>query len=66
MQKGRRPSTSIRNVKLSDSQNFITSKALIQRLLRLTNIHQNDMVVEIGTGKGHLTEALCYQMQEET
>ena len=48
MQKGRRPSTSIRNVKLSDSQNFITSKALIQRLLRLTNIHQNDMFVEIG------------------
>lgn len=59
MQKSRRQSTPGRGVKLSDSQNFITSGALIQRLLRLTDIHQNDTVIEIGTGKGHLTEALC-------
>lgn len=59
MQKSRRQSNTSRGLRLSDSQNFITGKALIQRLLRLTDIHQNDMVVEIGTGKGHLTEALC-------
>lgn len=59
MQKGRRQSVLRGGVKLSDSQNFITSRALIQRLLRLTDIHQNDTVIEIGTGKGHLTEALC-------
>lgn len=59
MKKSRRQSTLNHSVKLSDSQNFITSSALIQRLLRLTDIHQNDTVIEIGTGKGHLTEALC-------
>ncbi len=59
MQKSRKQSAPGRGVKLSDSQNFITSKALIQRLIRLTDIHQNDTVIEIGTGKGHLTEALC-------
>lgn len=48
-----------RGIKLSDSQNFITGSTLIQRLIRLTNINQNDTVIEIGTGKGHLTEALC-------
>lgn len=59
MQKSRRQSAYDSGAKLSDSQNFITSRALIQRLLRLTDIHQNDTVIEIGTGKGHLTEALC-------
>ncbi len=59
MQKGRRQSAPRGGVKLSDSQNFITGRALIQRLLHLTDIHQNDTVIEIGTGKGHLTEALC-------
>lgn len=59
MQKSRKESAPNRGIRLSDSQNFITSRALIQRLIRLTDIHQNDMVIEIGTGKGHLTEALC-------
>lgn len=59
MQKSRKQPASGRGAKLSDSQNFITGKALIQRLLRLTNLNQNDTVIEIGTGKGHLTEALC-------
>lgn len=44
---------------LSDSQNFITSKKLLYRIVGLSNIGKNDTVVEIGTGKGHLTEALC-------
>lgn len=44
---------------LSDSQNFITK--LIHRLISLTNIHPDDTVLEIGTGKGHLTETLCRQ-----
>lgn len=59
MQKSRKQSNTSHSTRLSDSQNFITSKALIQRLLRLTDICENDTVIEIGTGKGHLTEALC-------
>lgn len=59
MQKSRKQFVHNGGAKLSDSQNFITGRSLIQRLLRLTNLNQNDMVIEIGTGKGHLTEALC-------
>ncbi|MCM1307324.1 MAG: rRNA adenine N(6)-methyltransferase family protein [Butyrivibrio sp.] len=44
---------------LSDSQNFITEKRLIQRIVNLSNISKDDTVIEIGTGKGHLTDALC-------
>lgn len=59
MQKSRKRPDPYRGVKLSDSQNFITSRILIQKLVRLTNINQKDTVIEIGTGKGHLTEELC-------
>ena len=44
---------------LSNSQNFITDSYLIRKIIRLSNISKNDTVLEIGTGKGHLTEALC-------
>lgn len=44
---------------LSDSQNFITNGKLIRRIIRLAGIQANDTVLEIGTGKGHLTEVLC-------
>lgn len=41
------------------SQNFLTSRRLLDRIVRKSTITKRDMVVEIGTGKGHLTEALC-------
>lgn len=44
---------------VSHSQNFITDKKLINRIIGISNIDKNDTVLEIGTGKGHLTEALC-------
>ena len=44
---------------MSFSQNFITDKKLINRIISISNINKNDTVLEIGTGKGHLTEALC-------
>lgn len=44
---------------ISVSQNFITSQKLIHRIVRLSGIGKKDTVYEIGTGKGHLTEALC-------
>lgn len=46
---------------VSVSQNFITSKKLLNRIVGLGKLEKNDTVVEIGTGKGHLTEALCKQ-----
>lgn len=47
--------------KVSYSQNFITDRKLINRIVHLSNIDKNDTVLEIGTGKGHLTEALCQE-----
>lgn len=59
MQKGKRHPKYDYVKHLSDSQNFITNARLIHRIIGLTNIHSDDTVLEIGTGKGHLTEALC-------
>ena len=32
---------------------------VIYKLIKKTNISKNDFVIEIGPGKGHITEALC-------
>ena len=48
-----------RHQNLSDSQNFITNRKLIHRIIGFADFHANDTVIEIGTGKGHLTEELC-------
>lgn len=41
------------------SQNFLTSRKTIDRLISRTTINQSDTVLEIGAGKGHITKALC-------
>jgi len=43
---------------LSVSQNFLTNRRTILRLLGLTSIDNGDLVVEIGAGKGHITREL--------
>lgn len=40
------------------SQNFITSKKHIDKILKQLNITKDDNIIEIGAGKGHFTEAL--------
>ena len=40
------------------SQNFLTSAITIRRIIRKTTISQSDHVIEIGPGKGHITNAL--------
>ena len=59
MQKGRKQTRYDYRVKLTDSQNFITNKKLVKRITRISNINKEDTVIEIGMGKGHLTEELC-------
>jgi len=59
MQKDRRQTGYDYVKRVSDSQNFLTDHKLLQRIVRLADLHKQDMVLEIGTGKGHLTEALC-------
>ncbi|MCL2360277.1 MAG: 23S ribosomal RNA methyltransferase Erm [Defluviitaleaceae bacterium] len=40
------------------SQNFLTSTKIIRRLINKTTINPDDHVIEIGPGKGHITDAL--------
>ncbi|MBN8592763.1 MAG: rRNA adenine N(6)-methyltransferase family protein [Anaerolineae bacterium] len=44
--------------KLSHSQNFIKRRELVNELLNLTNITADDVVLEIGPGKGIITTQL--------
>ena len=43
----------------SVSQNFLTSRKIIDRLIRIAGLQESDMVLEIGAGKGHITKALA-------
>ncbi|MBN2015506.1 rRNA adenine N(6)-methyltransferase family protein [Candidatus Dojkabacteria bacterium] len=45
--------------KLQHSQNFIRSEKLISFLVEKANIGKNDIILEIGTGTGTITERLC-------
>ena len=44
---------------LSISQNFLTSKRTIERLVRPACLTKHDTVLEIGAGKGHITRCLA-------
>lgn len=39
-------------------QNYLTGRAVLRRLIRLSDIGKDDVVVEIGPGKGHITREL--------
>lgn len=54
---------SARLQKIFGSQNFLTSRRLLERIVRKSTITKNDIVLEIGTGKGHLTEVLCQRAE---
>ena len=47
-----------RNLSLSVSQNFLTSRRIIDRLINKTDLSSTDTVLEVGAGKGHITKAL--------
>ena len=48
-----------KNLPFSVSQNFLTSKRTIERLIRIAKLEKTDRVLEIGAGKGHITRALA-------
>jgi 23S rRNA (adenine-N6)-dimethyltransferase len=45
--------------KLAHSQNSLHSPALVRRLIRIANIRHDDVVVEIGAGRGIITRQLA-------
>lgn len=48
------------------SQNFITSKYHINQIMSYVDFNSNDIVYEIGSGKGHFTEELVKRCQSVT
>jgi 16S rRNA (adenine1518-N6/adenine1519-N6)-dimethyltransferase len=40
-------------------QNYLTDKNIVRKLISILNIDINDFVIEIGPGKGFITEELC-------
>ncbi len=52
-----------KNTNYSISQNFLTSKYLINKLIKIAKLTSNDIVLEIGAGKGHITKALAERVK---
>jgi 16S rRNA (adenine1518-N6/adenine1519-N6)-dimethyltransferase len=46
-------------LKKSLSQNLIKDKNLLRKMVRLADVTEDDMVIEIGAGHGDLTRAIC-------
>lgn len=46
------------------SQNFLWNRELVTRLIRASSVTQNDLVLEIGPGKGIITERLTLSARE--
>jgi 23S rRNA (adenine-N6)-dimethyltransferase len=47
-----------RKFNIKDSQNFLHNKKLVEELINKSKINKNDLVLEIGAGKGILTTSL--------
>ncbi len=45
------------------SQNFLHSRKLVKKLIRNSSIGKNDLVLEVGPGKGIITEQLLHKSQ---
>lgn len=48
-----------KTAKVIYTQNFLTNRRILNIIVGLSNITKDDIVVEIGTGKGHLTRILA-------
>jgi len=55
-----------RPVCIRDSQNFLTSSAVIDRIINISGLSSRDHAIEIGAGKGHITKKLLGRCAEVT
>ena len=46
------------NPKKSLGQNFLVDKNIVNKIIKIGNINKNKLVLEIGSGYGHLTESI--------
>lgn len=54
------------SINIKDSQNFLHNRILIEKLLDTSNLTKDDIVIEIGPGKGIITEALDKRCKQVT
>lgn len=52
------------NIVLSHSQNFIKSNRLLDQLITKSGINSDDLLIEIGAGKGKITKILAERAKE--
>lgn len=52
------------NNNLSISQNFLVNNDFVNELINKSSINNNDLVIEIGSGKGIITEILAIKVKE--
>lgn len=55
-----------KNSTLWVSQNFLTSSSVINRIINISSINNQDHVIEIGPGKGHITRELAKKCKKVT
>lgn len=51
-------------MKLSDSQNYINNQQLIRKLIEFVDFESTNIILEIGPGKGVITNALVGQKKK--
>lgn len=51
-------------LKIENSQNFLHSKKLVVKLIERSNINKNDIIIEIGPGKGIITKELSIKSKK--
>ena len=56
--------SSLRHRRITYSQNFLHSPRLVDRLLDRSSIGADDLVIEIGSGRGVITERLAARSRQ--
>ena len=51
----------LKTMRLSDSQNYINNQQLVRKLLEFVDFESTQTILEIGPGKGIITDALIKQ-----
>src|SRR5215213_10938052 len=62
--RGEGPMSSLRHLHIAHSQNFLRSPRLVDQLLDRSGIGAGDLVIEVGPGRGVITERLAARCRQ--
>lgn len=54
----------IKKINIRDSQNFLCDTNLVKKIIDISSINNNDLVIEIGPGRGIITEQLALKAKK--